>query len=397
MKILVISQHYYPENFRITDICEELVKRDFQVDVICGLPNYPEGIVLEEYKKKINREQKINGVNIHRCYEIGRGNSKLKLFLNYYSVCLSMKRKAKRLKEKYDLVFINQLSPVMVSWAGLTYAKKNNVPCIMYCYDLWPDSLAAGGINKKSLIYKYFFKISNKCYHSVDKIFVTSKMFINYFKTIHNIFDDKIEYLPQYCEDIFANIKFEESNNHYVNYVFAGNVGKMQSVETIIKAAKFVKKENIKIHIIGDGSNLEMCKRLCENYELDNVYFYGKRPLEEMPKFYSFADAMIVSLVKNDIISKTLPGKIQSYMSAGKPIIGCIDGETQEIIKEANCGLCCEAEDSEKLAELFIQMAKLDRKQLGYNAKNYYIQNFTKELFYKKLINEMENIIEENI
>lgn len=387
MKILVISQHYYPENFRITDICETLVTMGNEVDVICGLPNYPEGVVLDDYKHKKNREQVINGVNIHRCFEIGRGKNKIKLFLNYYSVCLSMKKKAKKLKKKFDIVLVNQLSPVMVTWAGLAYAKKHKVPCIMYCYDLWPDSLAAGGIGKNNLIFKYYYKVSNKCYKSVDKIMVTSKSFIEYFENYHHISKDKLVYLPQYCEDIFQiDYEFEKENKEEFNYVFAGNIGKMQSVETIIKAANEIKDdESIKIHIVGDGSNLEQCKKLAEEYKLNNVVFHGRKPLEEMPKYYAMADAMLVTLAKNDVISKTLPGKVQSYMAAGKPIIAAIDGECQQIIKEANCGLVCNAEDYNALVKLFVNYKSFDANSFAINANMFYKTNFTKDKFFKEL------------
>ena len=389
MKILVISQHYYPENFRITDICETLVKMGHQVDVICGLPNYPEGEVLSDYKHGKNREQVINGVNIHRCFEIGRGKSKVKLFLNYYSVCLSMLSKAKKLKEKFDVVFINQLSPVMQAWAGIAYAKKHKVPCIMYCYDLWPDSLAAGGIGKNNPIFKYYYKVSNKCYKQVDKLLVTSKSFIDYFIDYHHIDVNKIHYLPQYCEDIFLDnsVKYEKKDNEF-NYVFAGNVGKMQSVETIIKAANEIKDDkSIKIHIVGDGSNLENCKKLASEYKLDNVIFYGRRPLEEMPKFYAMADAMLVTLAKNDVISKTLPGKVQSYMAAGKPIIAAIDGECQTIIKEAECGLVCNSEEYGTLGKLFLKFKNSNSLEFKQNSLSYYDNNFSKEKYYKLLIN----------
>ena len=389
MKILVISQHYYPENFRITDICETLVKMGNQVDVICGLPNYPEGEVLSDYKHKKNREQVINGVNIHRCFEIGRGKNKLKLFLNYYSVCLSMYFKAKKIKEKFDLVFINQLSPVMQAWGGIAYAKKHKVPCIMYCYDLWPDSLAAGGIGKNNPVFKYYYRVSNKCYKKVDKLLVTSKSFVDYFINYHNIDGNKIHYLPQYCEDVFLNNDLHQNNTtNEFNYVFAGNVGKMQSVETIIKAANEVKNDkSIKIHIVGDGSNLENCKKLAYEYNLENVIFYGRKPLEDMPKFYTMADAMLVTLAKNDVISKTLPGKVQSYMAFGKPIIAAIDGECNLVINEVNCGLVCEAEDYKALSELFVKCKNLNTLEFEKNSLSYYQENFSKEKFYKLLIN----------
>ena len=393
MKILVISQHYYPENFRITDICETLVEMGHQVDVICGLPNYPEGEVLNDYKHGKNREQVINGVNIHRCFEIGRGKSKVKLFLNYYSVCLSMLSKAKKLKEKFDVVFINQLSPVMQAWAGIAYAKKHKIPCIMYCYDLWPDSLAAGGIGKNNPIFKYYYKVSNKCYKKVDKLLVTSKSFIDYFVDYHHIDENKIHYLPQYCEDLFSNIEvqYEKKDNEF-NYVFAGNIGKMQSVETIIKAANEIKDDkSIKIHIVGDGSNLENCKKLAIEYGLDNVIFYGRRPLEEMPKFYAMADAMLVTLAKNDVISKTLPGKVQSYMAAGKPIIAAIDGECQTIIKEAGCGFVCDAEDFLSLSRFFIEFKSGNVYLYTFNANKFYLSEFKKEKFFKDLFSFLEN------
>lgn len=399
MKILVISQHYYPENFRITDICETLVEMGHQVDVICGLPNYPEGEVLSDYKHGKNREQVINGVNIHRCFEIGRGKSKFKLFLNYYSVCLSMLSKAKKLNGKFDVVFINQLSPVMQAWAGIAYAKKHKIPCIMYCYDLWPDSLAAGGIGKNNPIFKYYYKVSNKCYKQVDKLLVTSKSFIDYFVDYHHIDVNKIHYLPQYCEDLFSNneVTYDKIDNEF-NFVFAGNIGKMQSVETIIKAANVIKDDkSIKIHIVGDGSNFENCKKLANEYGLDNVFFYGRRPLEEMPKFYAMADAMLVTLAKNDVISRTLPGKVQSYMAAGKPIIAAIDGECQTIIKEAGCGIVCDSEDYIDLSRMFIRLKSIDLCNLSNNSFEYYNKFFLKDIFFNNLIEKLNGGYNENI
>lgn len=388
-KILIVSQHYYPENFRITNIAETLVKEGNSVTVLTGYPNYPEGNIYKGYKgknKKTHKNEIINGVHVIRCYEHPRKHNFIDLFLNYYSICLSMKHKAKKLKEKYDYVLINQTSPVMVGWAGITYGKKHNVKTYLYCYDLWPDSLAAGGIKKDSLIYKYYYKVSNKIYKNVDKIMVTSKNFIDYFINFHKIEASKIEYLPQYCEDLFANIKSKDTKEY--NYVFAGNVGKVQSVETIIKAANLIKDDDsIKIHIVGDGSNLENCKELVKQYNLTNVIFYGKKPIEEMPKYYAFANAMLVTLSKNDIISKTLPGKVQSYMCAGKPIIAAIDGETQTIISEANCGMCCAAEDYENLAKILIEFKNKNQTELSNNSRNYYINNFSKKMFFERLNN----------
>lgn len=388
--ILIVSQHYYPENFRITNIAETLVKKGNTVTVLTGYPNYPEGKIYEGYKgkdKKTHKNEIINGVHVIRCYEHPRKHNSIDLFLNYYSVCLSMKRKAKKLKEKFDYVLINQTSPVMVGYAGIAYAKKHHVKSYLYCYDLWPDSLAAGGIKKDSLVYKYYYKVSNKIYKNVDKIMVTSKNFIDYFINFHKIEANKIEYLPQYCEDIYSKTDdVKDKNTKEYNYVFAGNVGKVQSVETIIKAANLIKNDSsIKIHIVGDGSNLLNCKQLAQDYNLSNVIFYGRKPIEEMPHFYAMASAMLVTLSKNDIISKTLPGKVQSYMCAGKPILASIDGETQTILDEANCGMYCNSEDFTSLAKIMVEFKNKNQNELSNNSRNYYINNFSKELFFERL------------
>lgn len=385
MKILVVCQYYYPEPFRVTDICEELVKRGHQVTVLTGLPNYPEGKILKEYKKKEYRDEIRNGVRIIRCNEHGRGKGAINLLWNYYSFAISGKRMVKKLDKDFDVVLVNQLSPVMMAWPGIKYAKKYGKKCVLYCYDLWPASLVAGGIKKGSLIYKHFDKVSKKIYNQVDHICVTSKSFFDYFEDEHRIDKNKISYLPQYCEDIYNNIKNEPHEG--LNFVFAGNIGKMQSVETIIKAANLVKdREDIKIHIVGDGRDLDNCKKLAEELKTDNVIFYGRRPIEEMPEFYAMADAMLVTLAKDELVSKTLPGKIQSYMAAGKTIVGSTDGETKTIIHDSKCGYVVSSEDYIGLSKIFLEF---DKEVAGtlfeHNSRHYFDLYFSKETFYKKI------------
>lgn len=387
MKILVVSQHYYPENFRITDICETLVNMGHEVSVICGYPNYPEGKLYDGYRgkdKKKHKEEIINGVRVYRCYEIPRGHSSVKLFFNYYSVCLSMKHKAKRIKGDFDCVFVNQTSPVMVGWAGIAYAKKHHVPCILYCYDLWPASLAAGGIRKQSLVYKIFNKISQRVYKKVDHICVTSKSFIEYLVNNHGISCERMTYLPQYCEDIYTNIDSKKHDG--LNFVFAGNIGKMQSVDTIVRAADLIRERtDIRIHIVGDGSSYDSCRKLASDLNLNNIIFYGRKPIQDMPFFFSIADAMIVTLAEDELISKTLPGKVQSYMAAGKPIIACANGETNKIIFESKCGYCCSANDYIELAFLFCGFSKKDFPAMANAAKSFYYNNFSKNAFFERL------------
>lgn len=389
-RILVVSQNYYPEQFRITDICEELVKRGHEVTVITGLPNYPEGKIFDGYKHGKKRDEVINGVKVHRCFTVGRHHGAFFRLLNYNSFARSSKRYAKKLKEKYDVVFVNQLSPVMMAKAGIAYKKKHGTKLVLYCLDLWPESLVVGGIKRKSLIYKHYRRVSAKIYRQADEILVTSMNFSEYFKEHFGIEDT--QYLPQYAEDLFLPENCKKESDGFIDLMFAGNIGTAQSVKTVIEAARRMQDiKNLRWHIVGDGVELQNVKNSAEG--LDNVCFYGKHPLEEMPKYYSMADAMLVTLGKDPIGSSTLPGKVQTYMSAGKPIIGAIDGETKKIIEDAACGYCGESENVEQLVEnvkKFIESG--DKTVMSENARKYYNENFARDGFFK----ELETVLKDN-
>jgi len=388
MKILVFSQRYYPESFLVNDVCESLVKKGHQVTVMTGLPNYPEGLVLKEYRFGARRKEVRNGVIIYRNFEIGRGKSKLRLFLSYLSYAISASIKVYFIKEKYDVVFVYQLSPVTMAIPAILYKKRFKVKILFYCLDLWPDSLAARGIKQKSIVYKFFLKLSRWIYRSADELLVSSSMFIDYFENHLNIKTLQINHLPQYAIEVqkenMLDIPIVKVNTAY-NFVFAGNIGVIQRVETIIFAANELKDfVNISFHVIGNGSNLDNCQNLSKELKLKNIKFYGRKLPEEMPYFYSIADAMLVTLKINKILSLTLPGKIQSYMAFGKPIIGAIDGETKVVIQKASCGFTCEAEDYKGLARLITEFCVKDPNeiyQMGINSRKYYLDNFDKKLF----------------
>lgn len=385
MNILVICQYYYPEPFRHPDICEELVKRGHDVTVVTGLPNYPMGEIYDGYCKGEKRDEVLNGVKVHRCFTIGRKHGAIYRFLNYYSYAFSSTSYVKKLKEDYDVVFVNQLSPVMMANAAMRYRKKHGTQVVLYCLDLWPESLVAGGIRRNSAIYKFFHRISEKIYKQADKILITSRLFADYFEKEFGITDT--EHLPQYAEAIFTPEQCQKEEDGYIDLMFAGNIGVAQSVDTIIKAARLTADiPNLRWHIVGDGLELEKLQVMAQGME--QVVFHGRKPLEEMPKYYTMADAMLVTMKKNPMLSLTLPGKVQTYMAAGKPIIGAIDGETPLVVKEADCGVCTEAEDAEALAQNVRKFIKMDRKTMGKNARTYYDEHFEKKMFIDKLEEE---------
>lgn len=379
-KILVICQYYKPEPFRISDICEELVKRGHNVTVVTGIPNYPMGEIYDGYENNKKQDEIVNGVKVHRCFTVPRKTGTIHRMLNYYSYPMSSSRYVNSLSGDYDVVFINQLSPVMMAKAGIRYAKKHHKKTVLYCLDLWPESLVAGEIGRTSPVYKIFHRESEKIYKAVDKILVTSRSFTDYFEKEFGI--KNIEYLPQYAEDLFTPDQCRKEPDGYIDLMFAGNVGTAQSVDTIIKAAERCKDiENLRWHIVGDGIELENLKKMADGLP---VTFHGRKPVEDMPKYYAMADAMLVTMEKDPILSQTLPGKVQSYMAAGKAVLGAIDGETPKIINEADCGYIAEAEDSKQLSECvrkFVELSDEERKQLGVNGRAYYEKNFLREKF----------------
>ena len=395
-KILVICQYYKPEPFRISDICEEMVRRGHEVQVVTGYPNYPEGKLYDGYGKGKHIDEVINGVKVHRCYTVPRETGTIKRMMNYYSYAASATKYVLSGKcvasdgGKFDLVFCNQLSPVMMADAAIAYKKKHKVPVIMYCLDLWPESLIAGGITRDSKIYKYYHHVSKRIYRQMDKILITSRMFSDYLQKEFGIKQNRIEYLPQYAEGIFEELPAKEEKGTF-DFMFAGNIGEIQSVETILQAAEMLKEETVKIHIVGGGTDLQRLQNIKEEKQLENVVFYGRRPWEEMPEVYKKSYAILVTLAADPVLSLTLPGKVQSYMAVGKPIIGAIDGETQNVIKESECGFCGAADDAEALAEnvkKFIE-SETDRKAMGKNARKFYEEHFQTELFMNKLEDEL--------
>lgn len=384
-KILVVCQYYKPEPFRISDICEEMARRGHEVQVVTGYPNYPEGVLYEGYGKGKHIDEMINGVKVHRCYTVPRQTGTIKRILNYYSFAISstayvLSKKCKASDGKmFDIVFCNQLSPVMMAYAAIAYKKKHKIPAVMYCLDLWPESLIAGGVTRESVIYKYFHGVSKRIYRGMDNILITSRMFSEYLQKEFCIDADKIDYLPQYAEGIFEQIPPRTEDGRF-NFMFAGNIGTVQSVETVMKTAEVLKDEPVKFHIVGGGTDLERLQKMGE--DMKNVIFYGRRPIEEMPEFYAKADAMLVTLAADPILSLTLPGKVQSYMAVGKPIIGAIDGETKNVIEEAQCGFCGRAEDVDELAENIRKFIKNPNGNLmGKNARAYYEKHFEQKKF----------------
>lgn len=406
MRILVITQYFWPENFRVNDLCNELQKRGNRVSVLTGLPNYPSGKLAKGYNFFNKKTEIWNEIKIFRSIVVPRGKgSGLMLILNYLSFAIFASIRVYFIKEKFDRIIVYQLSPATVGLPGLIASKRFNAPMYFYIQDLWPESLTDAGNIKSNIILKLINKMMSFYYNNSTKILVQSKGFIEYLCE-KGVDVDKIIYLPNTVEAYYLPV---EKNHHYQKYfpsgfniVFAGNIGQAQDFETIIHAAKILKNKNIKINwiIIGEGRGKKNALELINQLRLsDCFYFIGSYPSNEMPYFFSFADALLVSLKKSLIFSLTIPSKLQSYLACRKPILGNIDGIGANIILESKSGLSSKSGNSELLAKNCEFLFNCSEDQLNTYSKNaysYYKSEFARENVYNKLI-KILNIYDDSI
>lgn len=392
MRILVSCQHYWPEPFNTADVCEELVRRGHSVTVITGMPNTGmEGNDIPgEYKGRGRFEEERNGVRIVRVPLHPRKYGALNRVRNYLTFWLNGNRAAREMDDAFDVVLGWQFSPVMQVDPGITYAKRHGIKNLLYCFDLWPASLLAGGFKEGSLPFRWMRSVSKRIYSDADRIAVTSPLFDEYFRDELGLDVPDSAYLPQYADAAFleaADPVSEGFEPGRVHLTFAGNVGRAQSVETVVEAAALMPGDsNVVFHIVGSGSALESCERRAGELGLRNIVFHGRRPVEEMPAYYAASDAMLVTFADSPMATYTLPRKATTYLAAGKPVLAALSGETKRVLDEAGCGMACGIEDAAGLARICREFELSTRKsEMGEAARRYYMNNFTKERFFDTL------------
>lgn len=351
MKILIVTQLYYPEQFQINEIAPELVRRGHDVTVLTGRPNYPQGEIYEGYKDV--RYEEIEGVKVIRVPIHPRKHSPAHLAWNYLSYVVLGNRAARKLPKGFDIILSYQLSPVTSLYPAVTYKKKHGTPILNYCLDIWPESAQAHVRSDKGLLYRFICRISRHLYQQCDHIAVTSRPFIDYLSGKNGVDINKMSYIPQHADDSYLTLDLSAKDNGTADFMYAGNLGQGQWVDVIIKAAKEIESDRFKVHIVGDGSVRADLEKLAKDLQVDDrVIFYGNQKRIDMPDFYRKADALLITLRGNNFVGCTMPGKLQAYMACGKPIFGAINGAANETITQAKCGRCAPAGDYKGLAEI---------------------------------------------
>jgi len=398
MKILVVSQYFWPENFRINDLCAELVRRGHQVTVLTGKPNYPDGKVFPDFHSNPDDFNQYQGCQLVRVPMIPRGKgSSVKLLMNYisYFISASIVGSWKLKGQSFDMIFVFEPSPVTVCLPALFLKKLKKAPVVFWVLDLWPETLEAVGVVKSKPLLILVSKLVAFIYNRCDLVLGHSKAF---YDGIARYCTDrsKIKYFPSWSEDVFLNtvtssVQDIVKHDGVFKILFAGNIGDAQDFPAILQTVNLLKTKQlkVKIFVVGDGRAFEWVKSEIIKQKLENyIYMLGRHPLESMPSFYMSVDALLVTLQESPVFAMTIPGKVQSYMAAGKPILTMLSGEGSRVIQEAECGYTAQSSDYKQFAKNIIDMSELNQDELlslGNKAKQYAQVEFDRDTLITQL------------
>ena len=390
-RILVYTNHFYPEQFKINEIVEWLSNEGSHIRIITGLPNYPSGKIIKEYSNIFK-----DNIIINRLFLIPRGSgSNLMLIINYVSYfisCFFFTIYIALFKKKYDVVFVHHTSPIFIAFHPVVYSFFKKTKKILWDLDIWPESLQAVGVVKSSYIISKLEIMVKWVYSNYDSILVSSKSLCS---VVKQRFDGRIIYFPNWADKVIELNKIDAKrslsiNTKKFNIVYTGNIGKSQNFKSLLKTIENV-DNNIHWTFVGDGRFKSQLINLIDHKNLNaKVSFIDQVSIDLIPSIVSKADSLFLSL-KNDIIfSKTVPAKLQTYMALGKPIIGVLEGEGAKLILDSDCGIVEENYNYEELAKKINSFASINSSELinkGENAKKYYFKHFSSLIRKKEILN----------
>jgi len=386
-KILFICQNFWPENFRSTDVVNNLVNSGYQVEVLTSNPNYPEGKIYKNYnwynfKSEIYKKK----ILVHRVPTIPRGKSNYVLiFFNYLAFIVfgTIFGLIKLKNKKFNYILVFASSPIFQVYVGYIIKLFKKTKLVTWVQDLWPENLIALNIIKNKILINLINYFTNQIYKFNDILIAQSQSFKSILSKRSN---KKVFYIPNYAE-IFDKKNAQKKISKKFTIVYAGNIGKAQKLFTLLKAAKKLKEtDKVDIKIFGDGIELVKLKKYKKEKNIKHVNFYGKVSKEKIIKEYINSDALFLSLAKDKFLNFTIPAKLQTYFSIGKPVLASASGETKKIILTSKCGYCSPPENEDLLYQNIIKLINLNKKntkKLGKNSKKYYKQNFSNDMITK--------------
>ena len=373
LRILVVTQCFYPDIYAVNDIVEEMVKRGHKVTVLTGLPDYTTSKIPPEYRHGKRRHEHYKGADVYRVQTIARHHGPIWRSLNYLSFVVSGSFRAwtqdfTKTDAGFDVIYVWEVSPVTMAVPAIRLAKRYRKPLFLYCMDIWPECVKAMGITESNPAFPLIHAWSRLIYNACDHIAVSSKPFFTYLEKMNRVPLSRMSYLPQYADDALLLSDFTKQPDGHVDFLFIGNIGKAQKLDCLIRAMSVFREKKddsssvankVTLHIVGGGSDEERIRGLTQRLGLtDRIRFYGPKPAAEAAQYYKKADVCVLTLDGSTHIGDTLPGKLQTYMAAGKPVIAAANGATKEVIEESRCGICTPAGDDRALGEALLYTAE---------------------------------------
>ena len=389
-RVLLVAQNFYPEFFKSNDIASNLVARGYKVDVLAGIPNYPEGVFYKGYGIFRRRVDDYNGAKVYRVYQIPRGRKPgaMRLSLNYLSFAFCSTFWVLFFlifKRRYDAIVVHQTSPITQAWPALLLGRLRRTPIYTWVLDIWPDSVMAFMSKPRKIISAPLNWFTNRVYRRSRRILISSPMFRELVNRDHN-YDNKIVYYPNWCEDILSMEDREVPKlDDGFRIMMAGNLSDATGLEGVVEVIKRTRvNSSIKWTFVGGGNREAWLRETIQREGLtDCCSVLGRYPFECMASLYKQADIMFISLKPTTYnhLNATIPARLQSYIAAGKPIVGMIGEGVTKLVDEINCGRCVEAGDVEGCAKLILQLADntAQLKAWGENARRYYVEHYTRE------------------
>lgn len=415
MKLLIVTECFHPDIYAVNDIVKTLVSRGHKVTVLTGLPDYTTSYIPEEYKHGKNRHQDYFGTEVFRVPTIARRHGAVFRALSYLSFAINGWFAAKCRKwEEFDVIYVWEVSPVTMAVPAIALKKRYKKPLFLYCMDIWPECVKAMGFREGTFSYRLIHKWSSRIYRQCDHIAVSSKPFFSYLEEVNGVDRAKMSYLPQYAseelleEDFTKSMPGEaaanktgdaEGSSHHTDFLYIGNIGKAQNLDCLVRAAAILKdREDVTFHMIGGGSEYESIVNLARETGADRIIrFYGPKPAKEAKEYYRRADACVLTLDGNNRIGDTLPGKLQTYMAAGKPIFGALNGAGREIIEESGCGAAVHAGDIDGFAGILRNFTEHPEQYADCEekARLFFREHFRKERHFETLESRLKAMTEE--
>ncbi len=404
MRILIVTQYFWPENFRINDLAQGLAKIGHAVTILTGKPNYPFGRFFDGYGFFGHTYDVYEGMQVIRVPLVPRGSGRgFRLALNYLSFVLFACLCAPfRVRGSFDTILVYEPSPVTVGLPALVLKRLKRAPILFWVQDLWPESLSATGAVSSSWILARVEWLVRFIYRGCDRILVQSRAFIDRVRNL-GVHPDNILYFPNSAESLYRPIgrgdaRTADTLPEGFRIMFAGNIGAAQSFETILAAAEALRNSHtLQWIIVGEGRQAGWVREEIMRRGLDRcVHLLGQQPSDSMPAWFAQADVMLVTLRKDPIFALTIPSKIQSYMACGRPILAALDGEGARVVEEASAGIVVPAEDAKALVDAVIRLSKMpteEREMMGQNGRRYFLQEFQRDALIVRLDSWMKDLV----